>query len=452
MNSSNVSPQAIAPCNTLPKDNVPHEDQGPPPSDDSNLEPLPIDYACDFTEASLVPFLPNVIRALDSNDQDDNLQQQLDAANQKLDEAQEEIQQLKKAQQEDGVRNHQLNDDLKQSRATLEQERTNQASNVQQALEQERTTQQDVLRIYFSHVQDGASLFPRQFEMNANDGSIPNFILQETLGKGSFGRVHRAVRFNNNDKTEELYALKIGSCECPFMTNEGVILKQINHAHVIKCYGSIVDEPMQELGLVLELGSMTVVDAMDNLAKPLDLQDIKEICIGSLKALEHLHSLGIGHLDVKPDNILIMKNGHDIKHTNIKLSDFGFAVQTHDLPVVKLKGTPNYFAPEMALFQPYNAIQADIWSFGVSLLELSFRLPPEWKHAYYLFYDTTDVVKYQFQFILQSIVGSLRTNLDQQGCSASQRNGMDLLKSTLVMNPVERLTASQALQHAWFQE
>lgn len=88
-----------------------------------------------------------------------------------------------------------------------------------------------------------------------------------------------------------------------------------------------------------------------------------------LSVLGYLHSNLIIYRDLKPDNILIDKNGF------IKLLDFGFAKK---LPLGKTStvcGTPAYISPEQALGKPYG-FKADIWSFGVVLFQLYARRTP----------------------------------------------------------------------------
>ena len=79
-----------------------------------------------------------------------------------------------------------------------------------------------------------------------------------------------------------------------------------------------------------------------------------------LKGLEYLHSLGIAHRDLKPDNILI---SFQDSTPVVKLIDFGFATNASTSNIHC--GTPNFMAPELFKKQTYSPIKADIWAFGV---------------------------------------------------------------------------------------
>jgi eukaryotic-like serine/threonine-protein kinase len=94
-------------------------------------------------------------------------------------------------------------------------------------------------------------------------------------------------------------------------------------------------------------------------------ENIGSILIDMAVALEHVHDCGFVHMDFKPENILITRNG------NLRLIDFDLAIHKPELPI-KLKsnpGTPAYMAPEQLLRQPVNH-RVDIFAYGVSAYEL----------------------------------------------------------------------------------
>jgi eukaryotic-like serine/threonine-protein kinase len=98
---------------------------------------------------------------------------------------------------------------------------------------------------------------------------------------------------------------------------------------------------------------------------PVVAENISELLINMALALEHVHDSGFVHMDFKPENILVSRNGA------MRLIDFDLAIRKPDLPV-KTKsnpGTPAYMAPEQLLRQPINQ-RVDIFAYGVSAYEL----------------------------------------------------------------------------------
>lgn len=95
------------------------------------------------------------------------------------------------------------------------------------------------------------------------------------------------------------------------------------------------------------------------------------IIIDMAVALEHVHDSGFMHLDFKPENVLVTRNG------SVRLVDFDLALPKPEKPFVmkKTPGTPGYMAPEQLLKQPMDH-RVDIFAYGVSAYEvLTFNKP-----------------------------------------------------------------------------
>jgi serine/threonine-protein kinase len=95
------------------------------------------------------------------------------------------------------------------------------------------------------------------------------------------------------------------------------------------------------------------------------VENVAQILIDMASGLLHVHESGFMHLDFKPENVLVTRNG------NVRLIDFDLALPIPEKPVKLSKnpGTPSYMSPEQLQRQPVDP-RADIFAFGVSAYEL----------------------------------------------------------------------------------
>lgn len=151
------------------------------------------------------------------------------------------------------------------------------------------------------------------------------------------------------------------------LCNEIVILSKLDHPNIVKFYSSFVDSG--SLYIVLEPGYLDLFTVAGNFPgrKIPEYRVRHNIVEPTALALQYIHSKGIIHRDVKPENIIVMCSG------KTKLCDFGLA--THKSSECSLHcGTRGFTAPEMSHGQNYNE-KVDIWALGCVIYELLCGVP-----------------------------------------------------------------------------
>jgi serine/threonine-protein kinase Chk2 len=290
---------------------------------------------------------------------------------------------------------------------------------------------------------------------NENDEFFKYYDLKQELGRGNFSTVKLGI----NKKTGEQFAIKIInkkkfwhlSKSREQILREIEILKRVKHPNIIS-YIDIFDSDYY-VYLVLELAKGG--ELFDKIAEngACAENEAKHIFKQLVDAINYLHSNGIAHRDLKPENILISRpyDSSPIEDLQIKLADFGLARFIDErLGMTTLCGTPQYVAPEVikqgtASLASDQAKQisgygkaVDMWSLGVILYILLSGEPP--------FDEDNDFQLSLFEQIEKGIY-HFPPSIWKDISPLAQ----DLVRRLLIVDPSQRLTATETLQHPWLQ-
>lgn len=253
---------------------------------------------------------------------------------------------------------------------------------------------------------------------------------KKKLGEGSYGSVCKAT----NKSTKATRAVKsIAKAQMKNLDRfkqEIAIMKMMDHPNIIKLYENFEDH--KNIYLVMEL--CTGGELFDRIIEAGHFTEVQAAILMQqiVRAIYYMHESHVCHRDLKPENFLFMTK-EPIEKTLLKIIDFGLSCQFAPDQVLTTKaGTPYYVAPQV-LAGKYDQL-SDLWSCGVIMYVLLCGYPP--------FFGETDA-----EVLSKVRLGNFSFNAaDWKNVSEDAKN---LIRMLLKMNPRDRYTAEQTLNHDW---
>ncbi|XP_013612470.1 PREDICTED: serine/threonine-protein kinase BLUS1 [Brassica oleracea var. oleracea] len=273
----------------------------------------------------------------------------------------------------------------------------------------------------------------KKFPLKAKD-----YKLQEEIGDGVSATVHKALCI----PLSEVVAIKVLDLEKCNNDLDGIrrevqTMSLINHPNVLQAHCSFtaghqlwVVMPYMAGGSCLHIIKSSYQDGFE---EPVIATLLRE----TLRALVYLHAHGHIHRDVKAGNILLDSNGA------VKLADFGVSACMFDTGDRQRSrntfvGTPCWMAPEvMQQLHGYD-FKADVWSFGITALELAHGHAP--------------FSKYPPMKVLLMTLQNAPPGLDYERDKRFSKAFKEMVGTCLVKDPKKRPTSEKLLKHPFFKQ
>ncbi|CAN1310178.1 Serine/threonine-protein kinase BLUS1 [Linum perenne] len=210
----------------------------------------------------------------------------------------------------------------------------------------------------------------------------------DEIGVGVSAVVYKALCIPMNSCVVAIKSINLDQSRADFDTirREIKTMTLLNHPNILESHCSFTVDRC--LWVVMPFMSAGSLQSIISTCFP---QGLSETCIAvvlkeTLNALSYLHNQGHLHRDIKAGNILMDSDGH------VKLADFGVSASLYEpittragggghghhqqMMLTDMAGTPYWMAPEVIHSHTGYSLKADIWSFGITALELAYGCPP----------------------------------------------------------------------------
>lgn len=298
---------------------------------------------------------------------------------------------------------------------------------------------------------------------DAIDGWVPlkadAYERLDKIGQGTYSNVYRA----RDLKTNKIVAVKkvrfdnFQAESVRFMAREIMILRMLDHPNVMKLEGIITSRLSCTIYLVFEYMEHDLAGLLSCPDVSFTESQIKCYMRQLLSGLDHCHSRGVMHRDIKSSNILVNNQGV------LKIADFGLAYFTRPKsrePLTSRVVTLWYRPPELLLGSTNYGGEVDLWSVGCVFAELFMGRPilkgrteVEQLHKIFRLCGTPPDEYWRTSRLPLATMFKPQQPYDStlwERCSELPKSAVDLIESLLAIQPAKRGTAASALDSEYF--